>query len=159
MGEGAVTMPQRPYSCGIDAAIDVVGGKWKVLILWALHDGERRFGELRRSIPGVSEKVLIQQLRELEADEIVHREVFREVPPRVEYSLTEFGVSLNRALGPLGAWGKEHKQRIEGIRDRQEAAAEAKKTPAPCDDAGECVDVVAVADGVGAGATPRSRTR
>jgi DNA-binding HxlR family transcriptional regulator len=107
---------KRPYSCGIDAAIDVVGGKWKVLILWALHDGYQRFGELRRLIPGISEKVLIQQLRELEADEIVHREVYREVPPRVEYSLTDFGVSLNEALGPLGDWGSEHRERIEAIR-------------------------------------------
>ncbi|MBL1067956.1 helix-turn-helix domain-containing protein [Streptomyces sp. 7-21] len=109
-------MPRRPYTCGIDAAIDVVGGKWKVLILWALHEETRRFGELRRLIPGVSEKVLIQQLRELEADQIVHREVYREVPPRVEYSLTDFGVSLNEALAPLGAWGDRHRARIEAVR-------------------------------------------
>ncbi|WP_059010229.1 winged helix-turn-helix transcriptional regulator [Streptomyces specialis] len=112
-------MPKRAYSCGIDAAIDVVGGKWKVLILWALHDGARRFGELRRMVPGVSEKVLIQQLRELEADEIVHREVYREVPPRVEYSLTALGVSLNAALEPLSAWGKRHMAHIESMRERQ----------------------------------------
>ncbi|MFD5320944.1 winged helix-turn-helix transcriptional regulator [Streptomyces sp. NPDC127098] len=109
-------MAKGPYTCGIDAAIDVVGGKWKVLILWALHERAWRFGELRRELPGVSEKVLIQQLRELEADEIVHREVYREVPPRVEYSLTEFGTSLNDALRPLGAWGREHMARIVRIR-------------------------------------------
>ncbi|MDT0318105.1 winged helix-turn-helix transcriptional regulator [Streptomyces millisiae] len=109
-------MTKGPYTCGIDAAIDVVGGKWKVLILWALHERTRRFGELRRELPGVSEKVLIQQLRELEADEIVHREVYREVPPRVEYSLTDFGASLNDALRPLGAWGREHMARIVRIR-------------------------------------------
>jgi DNA-binding HxlR family transcriptional regulator len=107
---------KRPYSCGIDAAIDVVGGKWKVLILWALHDGRRRFGELRRLLPGVSEKVLIQQLREMEADQIVHREVYRQVPPKVEYSLTDLGVSLNAALRPLGAWGAEHRAHIEAVR-------------------------------------------
>ncbi|MDT0309848.1 helix-turn-helix domain-containing protein [Streptomyces sp. DSM 44917] len=112
-------MAGRPYICGIDAAIDVVGGKWKVLILWALHERPcLRFGELRRELPGVSEKVLVQQLRELEADEIVHREVYREVPPRVEYSLTELGTSLNKALEPLGAWGKEHRARIEATRAR-----------------------------------------
>lgn len=102
-----------PYICGIDAAMDVVGGKWKSLILWELHDaGTRRFGELRRALPGVSEKMLIQHLRELEEDGIVHREVYREVPPRVEYSLTEHGQALNSALEPLGAWGRERIDRI-----------------------------------------------
>lgn len=94
------------YSCGLDAAVDVVGGKWKPLILWALHShGPTRFGELRRAVPGVSEKMLVQQLRELEADGVVHREVYREVPPRVEYSLTDLGQALNTALLPLGEWG------------------------------------------------------
>ncbi|MFJ8664894.1 winged helix-turn-helix transcriptional regulator [Streptomyces sp. NPDC093600] len=94
------------YDCGLDAAVDVVGGKWKPLILWALHaHGTCRFGELRRQVSGVSEKMLIQQLRELEVDGIVHREVYREVPPRVEYSLTELGEALNTALMPLGEWG------------------------------------------------------
>lgn len=102
----------RPYVCGIDAAIDVVGGKWKVLILWALNEDTQRFGELRRMVPGITEKMLIQQLRELEADGVVHREVYPEVPPKVEYSLTDFGTSLNDALGPLGAWGREHMERI-----------------------------------------------
>ena len=102
-----------PYICGIDAAMDVVTGKWKSLILWELHHyGTRRFGELRRGLPGVSEKMLIQHLREMETDGLVHREVYREVPPRVEYSLTEHGLSLNRALGPLGQWGSERIERI-----------------------------------------------
>lgn len=103
-------VPRRAgmFVCGIDAAMDVIGGKWKVLILWELTGGPRRFGELRRSLPGVSEKVLASHLRELEADGIVHREVHDEVPPRVEYSLTPLGASLNSALEPLGAWGREH---------------------------------------------------
>ncbi|TLS45159.1 helix-turn-helix transcriptional regulator [Streptomyces montanus] len=102
-----------PYVCGLDAAVDVVGGKWKPMILWALHDdGTLRFGELRRHVSGVSEKVLIQHLRELEADGIVHREVYREVPPRVEYSLTDLGEALNRALLPLGEWGDRHMREI-----------------------------------------------
>ncbi|GLY89435.1 winged helix-turn-helix transcriptional regulator [Actinoallomurus iriomotensis] len=101
---------RRPgsYVCGIDAAMDVIGGKWKVLILWALHERPHRFGELRRGLPGVTEKVLTAQLRELELDGIVSREVYDEVPPRVEYSLTPLGVSLNEALAPLGAWGREN---------------------------------------------------
>ncbi|MCE6997898.1 helix-turn-helix transcriptional regulator [Saccharothrix sp. S26] len=102
-----------PYFCGIDAAMDVVSGKWKVLILWELADhGVRRFAQLRRGLPGVSEKMLVQQLRELEEDGLVHREVFAEVPPRVEYALTDEGRSLNEALAPLGAWGTERIRRI-----------------------------------------------
>ncbi|WP_422773399.1 winged helix-turn-helix transcriptional regulator [Plantactinospora sp. WMMC1484] len=105
-----MTRPSAPggYVCGIDAAMAVVGGKWKVLILWALGEQVCRFGELRRLVPGVTEKVLASHLRELEADGIVHREVYDEVPPRVEYSLTPLGVSLNAALEPLGAWGRQH---------------------------------------------------
>ncbi|GAA0929206.1 helix-turn-helix domain-containing protein [Nonomuraea longicatena] len=101
---------RRPgaYICGVDAAMDVIGGKWKVLILWALDERACRFGELRRGLPGVTEKVLTAQLRELELDGIVHREVYDTVPPHVEYSLTPVGVSLNAALGPLGEWGREH---------------------------------------------------
>ncbi|MGW3367908.1 winged helix-turn-helix transcriptional regulator [Streptosporangium canum] len=101
---------RRPgaYHCGIDAAMDVIGGKWKVLILWALDERACRFGELRRQVSGVTEKVLASHLRELEEDGIVHREVYDEVPPRVEYSLTSLGVLLNEALAPLGAWGREH---------------------------------------------------
>ncbi|MFF8383258.1 winged helix-turn-helix transcriptional regulator [Streptomyces kanasensis] len=105
-----MAVARRPgaYVCGIDAAMDVIGGKWKVLILWALHERPCRFGELRRELPGVTEKVLASHLRELEADGVVHREEYDEVPPRVEYSLTPRGVSLNDALAPLGAWGRDH---------------------------------------------------
>ncbi|MFE2322882.1 winged helix-turn-helix transcriptional regulator [Streptomyces sp. NPDC059385] len=101
-----------PYICGIDAALDVVNGKWKGLILWELETNRvLRFAELRRGMPGVSEKMLTQHLREMEADGLVHREVFAEVPPRVEYSLTEHGRTLNQALGPLGDWGVERMRR------------------------------------------------
>jgi DNA-binding HxlR family transcriptional regulator len=113
VSNGSSEARRGPYICGIDAAMDVVAGKWKSLILWELENhGRRRFGELRRGLPGVSEKMLIQHLREMEADGLVHREVFREVPPRVEYSLTEDGESLNAALGPLGQWGTERIERI-----------------------------------------------
>jgi DNA-binding HxlR family transcriptional regulator len=105
-------MKPRQYACGLDAAIDVIGGRWKALILWALHHGPVRTGELRRSVSGISEKMLIQVLREMEADEIVHREVFHEVPPRVEYSLTPLGVRLNEALLPLGGWGEDNMKAI-----------------------------------------------
>ncbi|MET7541739.1 helix-turn-helix domain-containing protein [Streptomyces sp. NPDC005507] len=101
-----------PYICGIDAALDVVSGKWKGLILWDLDAHRvRRFAELRRGLPGVSEKMLTQHLREMEADGLVLRRVYAEVPPRVEYSLTEHGRMLNQALGPLGVWGAERMRR------------------------------------------------
>lgn len=105
------------YSCGLDAAVSVVGGKWKPLILWHLHAAPKRHGVLRRSMAGISEKVLTQQLRELEAHGIVRREVFAEVPPRVEYSLTELGQSLNEALRALGDWGEEHADHILTLSD------------------------------------------
>ncbi len=97
-----------PYICGIDAALDVVSGKWKGLVLWELDaHGTRRFAELRRGLPGVSEKMLTQHLREMEHDDLIHRKVYAEVPPRVEYSLTEHGRNLNKALEPLGEWGHD----------------------------------------------------
>ncbi|MET8048269.1 MULTISPECIES: winged helix-turn-helix transcriptional regulator [unclassified Streptosporangium] len=108
-------MKKRTYSCGLDAAVDVVGGKWKALILWALHSKPLRFGELNRSVSGISEKMLIQQLREMESYGLVHREVYHQVPPKVEYSLTEFGHSLNTALLPLGDWGERHLETIEAL--------------------------------------------
>ncbi len=103
-------MARRPgaYHCGTDAAMDVIGGRWKVLVLWALDERPHRFGELRRALDGVSEKVLAAHLREMEQDGLVHREDFDEVPPRVEYSLTPLGASLNKALEPLGDWGRVH---------------------------------------------------
>jgi DNA-binding HxlR family transcriptional regulator len=113
MAEGGPMARRGPYICGIDAAMDVVAGKWKSLILWELDNhGTRRFAQLRRGLPGVSEKMLVQHLREMEEDGLVRREVYREVPPKVEYSLTEHGVSLNAALAPLGDWGTARIRRI-----------------------------------------------
>ena len=113
-------MRQRTYCCGLDAALDVMGGKWKGLILWALQSEARRFGELRRVVQGISEKMLIQHLKEMEADGIVTRRDFREVPPRVEYALTPFGESLFVALTPLCEWGTLHMQRIEACREEDD---------------------------------------
>lgn len=104
------TAPSPPAAlaadtCGLGAAFEVIGGKWKAVILWELRAGAVRFGELKRRVPGVSEKILIQSLREMERHGVVRREVFGEVPPRVEYSITPLGASLNEALGPLATWG------------------------------------------------------
>ena len=84
------------------------------MLLWQIHKAPARFGELKRLAPDISEKMPIQQLREMEADGIVHREVFPEDPPRVEYSITEFGIELDNALIPLARWGKQHAGRSDG---------------------------------------------
>lgn len=105
----------KKYTCGLDAAIAVMGGKWKGLILFALSEAPVRFGVLRRAVPGISERILIHQLRELETSGLVHREVYHQVPPKVEYSLTDFGRTLNTAIAPLGEWGEEHLERIEAL--------------------------------------------
>ena len=108
-------MARKIYNCPVEAAIDVVGGKWKPLILWWLHQRTYRFGELRRQIPGITEKMLTQQLRELERDGIVDRRVYPTVPPKVEYSLTEYGRSLKRALRAICDWGQIHMERTEAV--------------------------------------------
>lgn len=99
-------MAKKPYSCGIGPAFEAIGGKWKAVLLWELRDGAVRFGDLKRRVEGITEKMLIQQLRELEQDQLVIRQLFHEVPLRVEYSLTEWGVSLNTALSDLADWGE-----------------------------------------------------
>ena len=80
-----------------------------------MHTQPRRFGELKRRVSGISEKMLIQSLRALEKDGVIHREVFHEIPPRVEYSVTEFGATLNAALEPLCSWGEQHMERIVAL--------------------------------------------
>lgn len=107
-------MPPKPrnkprhYDCGLGPAFAAVGGKWKAAILWELMQEPLRFGELKRRTTGITEKMLIQQLRELERDELVTREVFHQVPPRVEYALTDWGKRLNAALAPIADWGEAY---------------------------------------------------
>ena len=91
--------------CGLSRALTVIKGKWKSTIVWELHERPVRFGELRRRLQGISEKMLSEQLRQLEADGVVHRQDFDESPPRVEYSLTPAGAELNDATHRLSAWG------------------------------------------------------
>jgi DNA-binding HxlR family transcriptional regulator len=105
-------VPREFYNCPVEAAIDVMGGRWKPLILWWLSQRTHRFGELRRAMPGITEKMLTQQLRELEKDGIVSRRVYPTVPPKVEYSLTKYGRSLKRALRAICEWGRLHMKRI-----------------------------------------------
>lgn len=104
------------FTCGLDATLRVVAGKWKPLILYFVaQDGPTRYGELRRAVRDVSDKVLIQQLKELAADGLVKRTDHKEVPPRVDYSLTPLGHSLAQALVPLCAWGTEHMAEVSRV--------------------------------------------
>ena len=97
--------------CNIEVAMEAIDGKWKILILWYLRDGKLRFNELQKSIYGITQKMLIQKLRELEEAGIVHREVYPVVPPKVEYSLTQYGQTLKPILKQLYFWGEEHNKR------------------------------------------------
>ena len=101
-----------PFTCGLDATLKVIGGKWKPLILYFLGYGPKRYGELKRCVRGVSDKMLIQQLKELESDGIVSRTDYKEIPPRVDYALTPFGWSLAEAMIPLCGWGLENSAAI-----------------------------------------------
>jgi len=105
----------KRYRCYFELTLAVIGGKWKPIILYHLSLAEAvRFGELRRGMPDVTERMLTRQLRELESDGLVHREVYREVPPRVEYSLTEMGRSLLPILAQMQAWGVKYESFLGG---------------------------------------------
>src|SRR5882724_760568 len=117
--EDRMQMKKPAFTCGLDAALCVLSGKWKPLILFHLAHGTRRYGELRRAVGSVSDKVLIQQLKELQADGIIDRVDFGEIPPKVEYSLTAFGRTLGKALAPLCEWGSKNSRDVEAIMARR----------------------------------------
>src|SRR5580700_7634517 len=94
--------------CGLNATLRIISGKWKPLILFFLRGGPKRYGQLKRLIPDVSDKVLIQQLKDLEADRVLARTDYKEVPPRVDYALTPLGRSLAEKIVPLCTWGTEN---------------------------------------------------
>lgn len=101
-------------NCPVTLTTHIIGGKWKPSILYYLQSKVRRFSELQRLLAGPTKKMLTQQLRELERDDIVRRKVYAEVPPRVEYSLTKHGESLRPILSLMSAWGKRHRARHSG---------------------------------------------
>lgn len=108
---------ERRRRCPVTATVDVIGGNWKPLIVFYLLAETRRFGQLRRLMPEVTQQMLTLQLRELERDGVVHREVYRQVPPKVEYSLTPLGQSLEPIVALMTAWG----ERYQAERERAEA--------------------------------------
>ena len=108
--------------CPVEAALDLMGGKWKAVILFRVMEQTRRFNELRRLLPKVTQRMLTNQLRELERDGLIHREVYAQVPPKVEYSLTDLGRTLIPILTALKDWGQTHAlPRQEG---KEEASTE-----------------------------------
>ena len=108
----AKTMPnlgEKSFNCEKELTLSIIGGKWKMLILWHLgKEGTKRFGELKNLMPGITQRMLVTQLRELEEHLIVHREIYPVVPPKVEYSLTDQGRSLIPILDSMYEWGKDY---------------------------------------------------
>ena len=100
-----------PTACPVQTTVDVIGGKWKPGIVFRLQNGTYRFGALKREMPWISERVLIRQLKELEADGVVTRTDYREVPPRVEYALSAYGETLRPLLREVAKWGAAHIER------------------------------------------------
>ena len=97
-----------PTNCPVTATLELIGGKWKTIILYSLSAGTKRFGEIAVRIPDISRKVLTEQLKELETDGLILREQYKEIPPRVEYTLTDLGKSLSPVFRELEIWGKEN---------------------------------------------------
>ena len=106
-------MENREYMIGVEETMDVIGGKWKPIILCNLRHGPMRPSDLKRGITGISQKMLTQQLRELEDDKIIDRKVYQQVPPKVEYSLSEYGLSLSNILDSLCTWGEQHVNHLQ----------------------------------------------
>jgi DNA-binding HxlR family transcriptional regulator len=113
------------YKCGLEAALEILGGKWKPLILFHLAGGPKRTGHLRRLVTNVSEKMLIQHLKEMADDGVVRRIDFQTVPPHVEYELTDFGRSLAKVLAPLCEWGTRHSSEVAIIVQNRKRSTEA----------------------------------
>jgi DNA-binding HxlR family transcriptional regulator len=107
-------MQKKKYNISVEATLEVMGGKWKCVILCHLTHGKKRTSELKRLMPNITQKMLTQQLRELEKDEVINRIVYSQVPPKVEYELSEYGQSLESILSALCTWGENHITRVYG---------------------------------------------
>ncbi|MCY9089574.1 winged helix-turn-helix transcriptional regulator [Bacillus mojavensis] len=102
--------------CPVEFTLDVIGGKWKGILFYHMIDGKKRFNEFRKICPSITQRMLTLQLRELEADGIVHREVYHQVPPKVEYSLTKFGRTLEPIVLQMKEWGDANREALEARR-------------------------------------------
>ena len=110
-------MANEQGTCPVEVTLSLLGNKWKVLIIKEIFTGTKRFGELSRGVQGISQKMLTQQLRQMEADKLINRKIYAEVPPRVEYSLTKIGRSLSPILDAMHEWGTQY-QLLNAKRDR-----------------------------------------
>ncbi|BDH61809.1 putative HTH-type transcriptional regulator YtcD [Lysinibacillus sp. PLM2] len=115
-------MNKKKYNISVEATLEVIGGKWKCVILCHLTHGKKRTNELRRLMPNITQKMLTQQLRELEEDGVINRIVYNQVPPKVEYELSEYGKSLEEILNALCNWGENHILKVYG--DKSEVLEE-----------------------------------
>ncbi len=105
----SVRNPQMKVQCPMEYTLSIMGGKWKLVILWQLtNSGVRRYGEIKKSVSGITHKMLSQQLKELESDGLIHRQEYHQIPPKVEYSLTDKGTSLIPVLRTMCDWGRNH---------------------------------------------------
>jgi DNA-binding HxlR family transcriptional regulator len=107
-------MQKKKYNISVEATLEVIGGKWKCVILCHLTHGKKRTSELKRLMPNITQKMLTQQLRELEEDGVINRIVYNQIPPKVEYELSEYGKSLESILDSLCVWGERHITKIYG---------------------------------------------
>lgn len=108
-------MGDQHFKETVELTLKVIGGKWKPVILCHLTEGTHRFGELRREMPQITQKMLSQQLRELEEDAIINRKVYDQVPPKVEYSLTEYGLTVKELLQVMSKWGESHLEKVREL--------------------------------------------
>jgi DNA-binding HxlR family transcriptional regulator len=121
-----IKLKGKTYHCAMDVTMHFIGGKWKTVVLWYLRNSHKRFSELKRDIPDITEKMLSLKLKQLEKDGIVGRRVFAEVPPRVEYSLTEEGKSLLPVINAIAKWGRM-KAKTDGSLQEVKRAVKTKK--------------------------------
>lgn len=107
-------MQTKKYNIAVEATLEVIGGKWKCVILCHLTHGRKRTSELKRLMPNITQKMLTQQLRELEEDGVINRIIYNQVPPKVEYELSDYGQSLSGILNMLCTWGENHITKVYG---------------------------------------------
>ncbi|WP_424630887.1 winged helix-turn-helix transcriptional regulator [Bradyrhizobium sp. SYSU BS000235] len=128
-------MKRKDFGCGpgcpVEVTLDLIDGKWKGVILYHLQEGRLRFGELRKRLPGITQRMLTKQLRALEEDDLITRKVYAEVPPRVDYELSETGLRLRPVIDALKAWGEDHRARLEGKKAKSQSGNTTRQARQP----------------------------